>query len=617
MSVGFQSPLSSANTNAAFVSRTQDSDMIGKLDNQNATDATSTATGAIHTAGGLGVEKKAYLNEVFVPSLSGEKALVTSALKKVVESTVTASELEELSGITGNVQDQLDLKANDSEVVHKTGAETIAGVKTFSDDTNLDGDVVIDGNLTVNGTTTTVNSATLDVTDTNITVNNSGNDALSEGAGLTVERTGTFGSFVYENALASRFKAGDIGSESEVITASTNQTMTGDKTIGSLKVTGSNSYSETFDSTSTGSNASIPALTPIIRLTNASLVSFDNIEDVVVGKTLIITNATGADVDIINDAGGTAVRRIITGTGSDLTLANDSSVYINYDSNVSRWRVTGGSGAGGPGLTLDPIGSTANANGASYNTLTGVLNLEPADASFGGVVTTTAQSFAGDKSWLNNQVFNAIIAGDVVNNSSITGSAATLTAPARTLVRILSNVSSISDCTGAINEQLFIILNKTGSTITILHDTGTNGFYCPGNADFALEANQSVIVIFSSADSRFLVMSGGGGKVETVSVQTVSGGGTVNSSQRDRQLRYVQGSSGGSAASITPFGAGPWPNATEIILIGESDSDYLDITFNDNNNGVVGNFVTYSLTKYKGLRLIWKLSELRWLAYPM
>ena len=46
-------------------------------------------------------------------------------------------------------------------------------------------------------------------------------------------------------------------------------------------------------------------------------------------------------------------------------------------------------------VTLSAIGATANANGA---TLTGqVLNLQPADASFGGVVTTGVQTFAGAK----------------------------------------------------------------------------------------------------------------------------------------------------------------------------------------------------------------------------
>lgn len=62
--------------------------------------------------------------------------------------------------------------------------------------------------------------------------------------------------------------------------------------------------------------------------------------------------------------------------------------------------VNTGSGGGGGSLTLAAIGSAPNANGA---TLTGtVLNLEPADASFGGVVSTAAQNFTGEKTFLDD-----------------------------------------------------------------------------------------------------------------------------------------------------------------------------------------------------------------------
>jgi hypothetical protein len=51
--------------------------------------------------------------------------------------------------------------------------------------------------------------------------------------------------------------------------------------------------------------------------------------------------------------------------------------------------------ADGGVLSLSAIGATPNANAA---TITGtVLNLQPASSSFGGVVTTGTQTFAGDK----------------------------------------------------------------------------------------------------------------------------------------------------------------------------------------------------------------------------
>lgn len=65
-------------------------------------------------------------------------------------------------------------------------------------------------------------------------------------------------------------------------------------------------------------------------------------------------------------------------------------------------------------ISLAAIGASPNANGA---TLSGqVLNLEPASASFGGVVTTGTQTFAGNKTFSNN----VIITGDLTVNGTTT-----------------------------------------------------------------------------------------------------------------------------------------------------------------------------------------------------
>jgi hypothetical protein len=115
-------------------------------------------------------------------------------------------------------------EALDSSVVHKAGIETITGAKTFS------ANVVINADLTVAGTTTTVNSTNLVVADKNIFVNSGGNDASAEGSGITVDRTGTDGSFVYDSTLASKWKIGNLGSESQVVTVDGTQSLT-NKTI--------------------------------------------------------------------------------------------------------------------------------------------------------------------------------------------------------------------------------------------------------------------------------------------------------------------------------------------------------------------------------------------------
>jgi hypothetical protein len=59
------------------------------------------------------------------------------------------------------------------------------------------------------------------------------------------------------------------------------------------------------------------------------------------------------------------------------------------------------SGGGGSGVTtMTAIGASPNANGATISTTN--LTLQPADGSFGGVVTTASQTFAGTKTFTSN-----------------------------------------------------------------------------------------------------------------------------------------------------------------------------------------------------------------------
>lgn len=131
--------------------------------------------------------------------------------------------------------------ANDAAYVTDKGSAAAEGDMYFNSTTNFvrihDGSAFIElvdasatqtigGNKTLSGTTTIVNSTNLEVADKNILINDGGNDASAEGAGLTVERTATNGSLVYENALTSKWKAGAAGSEVELATISGAQVIT-------------------------------------------------------------------------------------------------------------------------------------------------------------------------------------------------------------------------------------------------------------------------------------------------------------------------------------------------------------------------------------------------------
>jgi|11_taG_2_1085331.scaffolds.fasta_scaffold01624_2 hypothetical protein len=152
---------------------------------------------------------------------------------KVDKVSSTDNALSKFDGIEGQLQDT-GIIVDDSN--------NVTGVN----------DLTIDGDLTVNGNTTTVNTSTLDVEDANVTLNKGGNQSSADlqGAGLTVDMSdATNAQIAYDSSLESKFKAGEVGSESEIVTVNDNQILES-KTIDATSATGTNSISMDSDDVS-------------------------------------------------------------------------------------------------------------------------------------------------------------------------------------------------------------------------------------------------------------------------------------------------------------------------------------------------------------------------------
>ena len=117
------------------------------------------------------------------PSHSGSLTFASSQ-DLVADSNDDTLKLFDGTGIdiTGATSDDIVRIAVDSTVVRTSGAQTIAGDKTFSNE------VIINGNLTVSGTQTTKASETVLIEDNIITLNSNETSAASENAGIEVER---------------------------------------------------------------------------------------------------------------------------------------------------------------------------------------------------------------------------------------------------------------------------------------------------------------------------------------------------------------------------------------------------------------------------------------------
>lgn len=345
--------------NDAFMARNADTDTVGKVGLLN-----NEPESGDHVSNPQG-----FINELAdtdgVDGFQDANRKIYASVNYIANGDNRKVAIEKLDTQLKSTQDDLD--AAEVRLDNLESADmTIDGNKTFSGETTFNDNTVINGNLTVNGTTTTVNTVDMDVTDRNITINKGGDDVSAEGAGITAERTGTFGSIAYENALESKWKVGDLGTESEILTADHNQEISGYKKFLDLEAGAILKFTVTTDAVSTGADAIVPTPTPIIKLTNALLESVSELASLFDGKMVIVTNATGDKIILKNNVG---TNKIITGTGNDLFVDADASVWLTADAATNSWLVVGGTGGGGLFFQEVPAGS-ANGSNPSFGPLT-------------------------------------------------------------------------------------------------------------------------------------------------------------------------------------------------------------------------------------------------------
>lgn len=398
---------------------------------------------------------------------AGTTATATTLLgSQTVDRTLTLPDITDTL-VTKNSVDILTNKSlTNPDIDGGTIDSTIIGATTPAAATvtslNATGDAVIGGDLTVNGTTVTLNTTNLNVEDKNITVNFGGNDVSAEGAGLTVDRTGTDGSLIYKDASATKFAAGALGSEVDLVGTTSTQTIT-NKTIqtssldsspvgattpstgsfttldatsatvgGATVTTATNTQTLTnktlaflqqnsANDTTSGSTVTLPVpTTGIVRLTNAALVSISGITAGASGQSLILENKTGITISLLNeDAGATATNRVLTGTAATVTIANDATLFLTYDSTSARWQVVGGTGSGTGGSGFGGVNYITNGDAETTSPFVGyqygstAKPVVPGILGAAGFTATISSSdpLAGDNSFLLTKTVSSTIQG--------------------------------------------------------------------------------------------------------------------------------------------------------------------------------------------------------------
>jgi len=299
-----------------------------------------------------------------------------------------------------------------------------------------------------------------------------------------------------------------------------NQTLEGFKTFASgVQTTGRFSLGENVDSTSTGADVIIGTpvsfVYPLNVLTNAGVTSVSGLIQDGFNKIAVVINATGNAIDLNNNSVAVVSpqNRILTGGGTTITWKNNQAFYFIWDNSTQRWHL---SGQDAGTFSLTAFGSTPNVNGASYNTGTGVFNLEPASPSFPGGVTTSAQGFSGKKTFAGG----ALLAQDVslsASDDSTSGAATALVTNVNPVKRLTN--ASLDSVSGLVapsaDSKIQIVMNKTGGPIVILNEdasaTAANRILTGTGQSINMAYNSSLFFVYNFVDSRWQVVGGSGG----------------------------------------------------------------------------------------------------------
>ena len=202
---------------------------------------------------------------------------------------------------------------------------------TFND-LQVDGNTIITGNLTVNGTSTTLNVATLDVEDLNITVGKAATtSSATNGAGLTFGAwsSGTIPTFTWDHAnqrfaanyaIAANITGALTGNADTATTLATARTISGVSFNGSANIT-LNTSAITENTNLYYTNARADA-----RIAAASLLDLNDVgSDGTSGQALTTDGSGGFTFTTISSGGGSAIT--VQEEGSSLATA---AATINF-----------------------------------------------------------------------------------------------------------------------------------------------------------------------------------------------------------------------------------------------------------------------------------------------
>lgn len=319
---------------------------------------------------------------------------------KIANGSVSNTEFQDLDGVTGNIQVQINNKAENSDL-----AAHIADTSTHG----------VSGEIVGNSDSQVLTNKTIDA-DLN-SISNIEDADIKTGAAIARAKLAP-------------------GSNNHVIINDGSGVLSSEARLALVRGGSAIDNNQTNDSTTTGSAAELAAVSGHVRLTDASLVSLAMIPAASSGGIKFsLYNDTGNALTVLNNAGATAANRIFTGSGNDINFANGSSLSLVYDSAESKWLVVGGTGSGGGSWVPYSTENVAASGSIASSTLMG-LQLRKVQGDSAPVITSNTP-FGSSGGWMDGTTIrlvgqsnintvtilnNDIAKGALLNGDAILGS---------------------------------------------------------------------------------------------------------------------------------------------------------------------------------------------------
>lgn len=525
-------------------------------------------------------------NKTFTGTISASNLSGTNT-GDVTLGAVGASPNANAASLSGQVLTLQPASASFPGVI-TTGSQSIAGSKTFSNLVNADGGIdrsnagtltigatnssiinIGNSGATVNiqGTTIYENTPQLLTADPLITVNHGGGAGSGQNSGIEVE----------ENAIITGYCETSSDRNSWILKAP-NTAGIATITPGAGGITLDQSSHNPVTLTAVGSSpnangASLATQALTLQPANASFPGVLLAADWTTFNNKQATISIGAlDAQAANANGLALVSNVLSTQSADAThpgmVNNTTQSFSGNKTFTGTISASNLSGTNTGDVTLAAVGSSPNANAASLSGQ--VLNLQPADASNPGVMTTGTQTIAGAKTFSGG--ITATVTGTASGNTTISGQT--------------NHGVVIASATNA--------MTSTGA--------GTSGQVLTSNG--------------ASADPTFQAAPAGASSFN-MTAQTTTYSAVIND--------YVTVTKGSAWTITLPTAVGQSGKAIRIVITDNTPSNALTInttsaqTISGYASGVLKMYTQYEFTEFTSDGSNWVISDRRadtpWAAY--